>query len=359
MTGGSYGGGIQFSTAAIDPRIDAIVPVIAWHSLGTSLYKARTIKTGWVNVLMTGATQPGNTFDPRIVKGREQAKRGMTFTREVVDFATSAGPADRVRQITAPTLIIQGTIDNLFPLSEAIENYRALRSVGTPVQMTWYCGGHGFCLTGAGDTSVPLQQTWAWLDKYLKGNAAADTGAAFTWIDQRGTWRSAQGYPVASERLRAKGKGSLRLVEKGGSGPYRGPVPEGVNPLTAALLRATIPTPAKRAVEVDVRAPGRSVVVGTPRVRLAYKGTAPRKKIRVLAQFVQGDTVVGNAITPIPLTLDGTRRQATVALEPISATLRKGQRLTLQIVGQSSAYNVFPKGSVRFSKVAVAVPVRR
>ena len=51
MTGGSYGGGIQLSTAGIDRRIDAIVPVVAWHSLETSLYKDRTFKQGWNSLL--------------------------------------------------------------------------------------------------------------------------------------------------------------------------------------------------------------------------------------------------------------------------------------------------------------------
>ena len=74
MTGGSYGGGIQLSTAGIDPRVDAIVPVIAWNSLQTSLYKAQTIKSSWVNALLVGATRPGNTFSPSILKGREQAR---------------------------------------------------------------------------------------------------------------------------------------------------------------------------------------------------------------------------------------------------------------------------------------------
>src|SRR5436305_1495176 len=31
MTGGSYGGGIQFAAAAFDKRIKAIVPVITWN----------------------------------------------------------------------------------------------------------------------------------------------------------------------------------------------------------------------------------------------------------------------------------------------------------------------------------------
>lgn len=45
MVGASYGGGIQLVAAATDPRIDAIVPTIAWHSLNTSLYKNQAFKS--------------------------------------------------------------------------------------------------------------------------------------------------------------------------------------------------------------------------------------------------------------------------------------------------------------------------
>jgi len=46
MVGGSYGGGIQLVTAAIDRRVDAMVPDIAWNSLYTALYKDDTVKSG-------------------------------------------------------------------------------------------------------------------------------------------------------------------------------------------------------------------------------------------------------------------------------------------------------------------------
>ena len=39
MVGLSYGGGIQLVTAAIDPRVDAIVPTIAWNNINTALAK--------------------------------------------------------------------------------------------------------------------------------------------------------------------------------------------------------------------------------------------------------------------------------------------------------------------------------
>jgi len=42
-----------------------------------------------------------------------------------------------VKQINAPTLFVQGTVDTLFTLDEAVENYRILRSRGVPTAMIW------------------------------------------------------------------------------------------------------------------------------------------------------------------------------------------------------------------------------
>lgn len=361
MTGGSYGGGIQFSTAAIDHRVDAIVPVVAWNSLQTSLYKNTTIKTAWINALMTGAARPGNTFSPRILKGQVQARKGTTFGPDVIDFARAAGPDRVVAQITAPTLILQGTIDNLFPPSEAIANYQALRAAGVPTKMVWFCGGHGYCPDGVRDESLPQEQTWLWLDRYLKGDASVDTGPGFTWVDQRGKYHDALTYPAPrTATLRARGSGLLTLTGKGGSGPYADKLPSSISPLVALMLRATIPAPAKNAIDVTVRSGERSLIVGVPKLRLSYRGSSRNHKVRVLAQLVdqRTGTVLGHQITPIALRLDGKRHRATVELEAIGAHLRKGQRLTLQLVAQSSLYDVFPKrGSVRFSRISVALPV--
>ena len=51
MHGASYAGGIELVAAGIEPRIDAIAPDIAWHSLLTSLYKEETVKGGWALAL--------------------------------------------------------------------------------------------------------------------------------------------------------------------------------------------------------------------------------------------------------------------------------------------------------------------
>src|SRR3954451_10497891 len=67
MTGVSYAGGIELVTAPRDLRIDAIAPIIAWHSLLTSLYKEDVVKGGWSSALY-GLGQAGshNRLDPHI-----------------------------------------------------------------------------------------------------------------------------------------------------------------------------------------------------------------------------------------------------------------------------------------------------
>ena len=56
MFGASYGGGIEWVTAATDKRVDVIAPSISWNSLITSLDKNDTAKGGWGSVLFgTGA----------------------------------------------------------------------------------------------------------------------------------------------------------------------------------------------------------------------------------------------------------------------------------------------------------------
>src|ERR1700749_4856938 len=67
MTGVSYAGGIELVTAPRDKRIDAIAPVIAWHSLTTSLYKSGTVKGGWASLLYTtGVPASKNRLDPHL-----------------------------------------------------------------------------------------------------------------------------------------------------------------------------------------------------------------------------------------------------------------------------------------------------
>ena len=179
MNGSSYGGGIQWITAARDARVDVITPNISWNSLTTSLYKEGSLKAGWGLVLCgagIGASLPGGLMNP---DGIELSRldphvfntcvngiaNGYISPADQAWFAAH-GPNTLLSKVKIPTLITQGTADTLFTLKEAIRNYASLRSRGIPTKMLWFCGGHGVCLTGAGEAGH-IERTRAQLVRAL------------------------------------------------------------------------------------------------------------------------------------------------------------------------------------------------
>jgi len=358
MVGGSYGGGIQLVTAAADCRVDAIVPTIAWHSLGTSLYKADTVKTGWSGILTNLSTS--DHVDPQVSAAAASGRTTGTITPAQADWFLARGPAPIVHRITVPTLIIQGTVDTLFTLQEGVDNYEVLRASGTTTAMQWFCGGHGVCLTDPGDTSAPEQASMAWLKRYVQRDTSTDTGPGFVFVDQKGTSYSAPSYPLPETLpFTGSGTGTLPLVSTGGAGPVTS-VPAGQQ--LGSLVAGITPAPATNAVDVPITVPTAGVVVGAPRLTIAYSGTVPAhtRPTRVFAQLVDTATglVLGNQITPIAVTLDGKSHTATVPLEIVAYTATPASHLELQLVATTTAYAV-PQlgGSVTFSVVRVALPV--
>src|SRR3954451_2092936 len=256
MAGASYGGGIQLVAAALDKRIDAIAPTIAWHSLLTSLFPESNVKLGWGSLLIglgVEGTLPGGSSSPSTAAGRQDPHfysilaNGVasgTTTPDDLAWMAAHGPADLVEKIHVPTLIMQGTVDTLFPLDEGVTNFqdigdntlrtaaikakkkrkrhrrskRALQRV--PVKMIWFCGGHGACLTGAGAGADYLDKRQvAWFDRYLRGNPSADTGPKFAWIADDAQLRSSDSYPLMpAGRLAASGSGTLPIAPGQGSG---------------------------------------------------------------------------------------------------------------------------------------------
>jgi len=100
-------------------------------------------------------------------------------------------------------------------------------------------------------------------------------------------------------------------------------------------------------------------VVGPPQVTLTYSGVAPNADGRVYGQIVDDASgkVLGNQITPIPVTLDGAQHSVTRPLEVVSATTKPGESLTLQIVASTTAYDIQrPGGAVTLSNVHVELP---
>jgi ABC-2 type transport system ATP-binding protein len=349
MAGGSYGGGIQFVTAAIDHRVDAIVPMIAWNSLVNSLYPNQTAKTGWGNLLCAAGGAGTNRLADQVKQGCALGQTGGLPDAGLTAWWASHGPAGSlINRVTVPTMIVQGTADTLFTLREGIANYQALRAHGTRVKMVWFCGGHGVCLTPAGAAGHVEALTVAWFDRWLKRQRHTATGPGFEYVDDAGAWRGAAAYPLAGTRsLATAGSGTLTFSPADTSGTN-----------VAAQ-------PATNAVAIAVPAPaaGRQIV-GSPQLVLHYQGTSTSVRSSLYSQLVdQGrNLVAGNFATPLPLTLDGKPHTLNVRLGAVAWTLGPASRLTLQITGGSKLY--YPQrasGTVRLAanvSYPVATPAR-
>jgi ABC-2 type transport system ATP-binding protein len=359
MVGGSYGGGIQFVTAATDCRVDAIVPLIAWHSLVTSLNKADTVKSGWAGILSNLTV--ADHVDPVLGQAKQTSDETGTITPAQQAWYAARGPAQLMNRVRVPTLIIQGTVDTLFTLQEGVENYQILRQHHVPTSMVWFCGGHGACLTPTGDLQLQVTATLAWLDRYVKRDASVNVGAGFRFVDQNGASYSANGYPVSQgPAVTAAGHGTLQLVGTGGAGPL--PTLPPSSQQLGGIVAPITPARAADAVDVDFAIGNRStLVIGAPQVQLTYDGTSPPgpRPTRVFAQLVDQSTglVLGNQITPIQVTLDGRSHTTTVPLEMVVFAGRPGARLELQLVATTVAYSQ-PRlgGSVEFSAIHLSLP---
>ena len=296
MNGSSYGGGVQWITAARDARVDAITPNISWNSLLSSLYKDKALKFGWGSVLCgagVAGSLPGGLLN---ADGLQLWRLNPHMFNTCVNGIASGqiappdqawfaahGPDILLSKVKIPTLITQGTADTLFTLREAIKNYASLRSRGVPVKMLWFCGGHGVCLTGSGEAGHVERAVLNWLARYLKRNTSVQTGPRFEWLADDAVWRTAADYPLPR-------RGSLTAITGQKTLPIAPTSPSG------GLIAAT---PAANSVEVALpAASGRAHVIGEPTLKLTYSGTAVPGSTHVYAQLVDGSgRVVGNQAT--------------------------------------------------------------
>lgn len=350
MVGASYGGGIQLVTAATDHRVDAIVPTIAWNSLNTSLYKSQSFKSGWGSILAGVLIATLARTNPKIIPATIYGDLTGMLTQADQDLLAERGPDYLLNQITAPTLFVEGTVDTLFTLQEANANALALLDKGVPTKVLWFCGGHGVCTNDPFNTGGVLieKRTLEWLDHYVKGDASVPTGPQFEWVDQRGQHLSSASYDLTpSDPVVASNPNSrvLHMAPFLGAGGLLGVLPIGSSRAVNAL---NLSTPAVTTT---------TYVVGTPHLAFTYSGTGNGNHL--YAQLVDNSTgqVLGNQVTPILVTLDGTEQTASVDLEMVAQTLKPGQKVTVQLFSSSASYRaVGAVGEVTVSNMQLSLP---
>ena len=96
MIGGSYGGQIQYAVAALDSRIDAIVPIITWNDLSYSLAPNNTdLSSGVTSARPAWPRRSGSTSSS--APASPPARRTLTIDPETMagcpNFVDQACPA--------------------------------------------------------------------------------------------------------------------------------------------------------------------------------------------------------------------------------------------------------------------------
>ncbi|MGA8988637.1 CocE/NonD family hydrolase [Aeromicrobium sp.] len=400
MVGGSYGGQVQFAAAAVDKRIDTIVPLITWSDLSYSLSPNNTSQTSGVSTSTPGAAKLVWTlgFSALGVAGGVQNAPGdpnrligcpnfATFVCPALVTAGATGTVDPattaalrhasvgsyVDQIQVPTLIIQGENDTLFNLNEGVANYRALKKQGTPTKMIWFSGGHsganapGEMSYGSPDVATQhlTKRIDAWFSRYLK-DANVDTGADFSyfrdWVSYDGistpAYADSASYPVGTSAqyylsgstltpsLTGLAVGAQNFVTPVAGPPTSTdtldvvgnslPLPETDLPGTSATW-TTAPLDSNLDV---VGSPSLKIQVDSPSAALT-QGTGPTGQLVLFAKVLDVDsagnaTVVNNLVAPVRV--PDVTKPFTVTLPGIAHRFAPGHSLRLVIAGGSTNY---------------------
>jgi ABC-2 type transport system ATP-binding protein len=405
FAGASYGGAASLLAAGLDRRVDAIVPAFTWNSLTQALVPqyavtgsqrtladvpsassdAGVFKKQWTALFFrSGTADPSADGEPNPLCGRfdtqlcelylTAAQTGRPDHAFIAELAKS-NLSMLVSQITAPTLIIAGEQDTLFPLDQADANFRALPA-STPAAMDWVQGGHD------ADISVDdlMPQLEAWFDRYLKKDGTTAASGFSVVVPQTGLiGRGDQGVrdPAAYIARSYPGRGSDLATQ---SLPVNGQTqtivsPPGATPASLTSLPGT-GNALSQASSIGGYAlsvlPGQSatfttapladpvMLVGSGRIRLSVTSTTPAATLFASlwdlgpdisstpgngapTRSAPGTAVLpGLAVSPVRLTglTPGQAVSVEVALPPVSHQVPVGHRLQLVVSSTDQAYAV-------------------
>jgi putative CocE/NonD family hydrolase len=402
MIGGSYGGQIQFAAAAVDARVDTIIPMITWSDLTYSLSPNNTDQVAGVSTRTPGAAKLfwAAGFSAEGVRDGMEGAQGdpdrlyacpnfADFVCPGLTFAGAAGYVDDqttaalrhasvssyLSKIRIPVLLAQGEFDTLFNLNEAIATFQALRAQGTTVKMIWHSWGHSHGTPAPGELSLtdpqPSQEyetarVVAWFDHYLKG-LSVETGATFAyfrdWVPYTGNaapaFAESKTYPVGTARTYYLSGTQLSTTKPlaGGSQSFVTPsagAPTSINPLDAVggFLPAPLPERDQDGTFAAWNSPTLAQpvsVVGSPKltvrvdapVAAASQGAGPAG---MLVLFVRlQDVAPDGTVTDIrqltaPVRVPDVTRPFTVTMPAIAHQFAAGHQVRLVVAGGSVNY---------------------
>ncbi|MFY9589127.1 MAG: alpha/beta fold hydrolase, partial [Actinomycetota bacterium] len=379
MAGASYGGGIQLMTASADHRVDAIVPLIAWNDLPQALMPNGVTKLGWDLLLfgigVEGGLLPGlsspngpetGTLAPQIYQSLIEGAALNKWTPDTLRWfqdkstaryitgGTSLG-GRKVPGVRAPTLLMQGTNDTLFPLNHAIATYNALRRKGVFTKMVFFCGG----LVGGGETAHAVNaagsscesggeaaaththaRTINWFRHFLLGDKRASTGPSIEYQTQNATWHGVASLPA--KWIKASGLGML------------------ANAVAPTSGVATAPTPGRDGVRFPVK-DGPFLALGIPRVTGTVTGVGPDASVffRLLDIDPSGEAVViDDQSMPMRFyDLSSTPQRFSLDIAGVAWMVEAGHKLVLEITTTTSDFASSRTPAVVELTASVSVPM--
>ena len=105
--------------------------------------------------------------------------------------------------------------------------------------------------------------------------------------------------------------------------------------------------------------PNRRRRISSARRKLEFTYSGTGASTHVYAQLVDDTTglVLGNQVTPIPVTLDGETHTAKIPLEMVAHTLAPGETVTLQMVASAVEYQaLWSSGKLNVSNIKLSLP---
>ena len=424
FAGASYGGAVSFLAAGLDHRVDAIVPAFTWHSLRQALFPQYQVlgtakspvditpangqgvfKQRWASLLFSNAAGGPATaqlqtqdrlcgrFDPALCEGYLTAAETGEANNKLKTLLDESGMETILPRIKAPTLIIQGEDDTLFPLDQADANFRGLPA-STPAEMKWVTGGHDSQIS----VDPLINDLEAWFGRYLKRDGSAGKSVFSVLVpetsllgEDRGT-REPQtlitsSYPgrgpaVMDQKIALSGQPQTIVAPPGGAPAALTNLPGtagafGQASSVAAYALGVLSDQSARFTSEPLTA--QLTLIGSSRIDLEITGSTPGATLFAslwdlgpdIERTENGRTSVGPssavlpqlAVAPVKLTgLDPDKPvQATIALPAISHKVPVDHRLQLVISTTDQAYaNAVEAASYQVSlagHAAVAIPV--
>ena len=198
FAGESYGGALSLMIAGTDSRVDAISSDITWNNLETALFPQNLVggkipgvyKQLWTGLFFSqGLVNPDHSttrcgrFATQWCNLYEQVATSGTYLPKQSKLLQNSSPISVTKNITAPTLLMTGQADSLFPISETDATYQQIKASNpaTPVKMIWHSAGHD---GGTPEVARLNSLTLNWFDTYLKKTKQQNSDFEVTFAAQ-------------------------------------------------------------------------------------------------------------------------------------------------------------------------------